>query len=106
MLDRRAAFNQQINAIALTSCNPHFLYAQIRVGKKLIQEASTGGMKGLVSKSRFQEVQVIVPPIGLQDAFAERLLKIEQQSINSKLALEATDSLFASLQHCAFRGEL
>lgn len=106
MLDREAAFNQQINAVVPNACNPHFLYAQLRVGKKMVQEMSTEGMKGLVSKSRFEQIKVIVPPPALQAEFAERILLLERIRHVSSEGVKVADSLFASLQHRAFRGEL
>lgn len=106
MLDRKAAFNQQINAVVPRNCNPHFLYAQLRVGKKMVQEMSTDGMKGLVSKSRFEQIQVIAPPPALQARFAEKILMIERTRCAAGEALEVIDALFASLQDRAFRGEL
>jgi type I restriction enzyme, S subunit len=106
MLDREAAFNQQINAIIPGSANPLFLYAQILVGKRLIQNASSAGMKGIVSKSRFEELLLIYPPISLQDDFARHFYTImkTKQALNASLSV--FDSLFASLQDRAFRGEL
>lgn len=105
MTDREVAFNQQINAIVPRSINPLFLYAQVRVGKKLIQAASTGGMKGLVSKSRLQNVNILNPSRALQDKFAARA----ELALDIADKLRATiekDTLFDSLQHRAFIGQL
>ena len=106
MVDRTVSFNQQINAIIPTNCNPHFLYSQLRVGKTLIQEASTASMKGMVSKSRFEQICVMVPPRTLQDQFERHAIKTEEVRANMVASSNALDSLFVSLQHRAFRGEL
>jgi type I restriction enzyme, S subunit len=82
------------------------LYGQIRVGKRLIQEASTGGMKGMVSKSRFEGVTLIVPPLTLQREFTQRVLAVENVKGMHRASLSQMETLFASLQHHAFRGEL
>ena len=106
MTDREVAFNQQINALIPRHGDPHFLYAQILVAKRLIQEASTGGMKGMVSKSRFEKIGITYPPLELQHDFACRVQAIEKLKTSHRASLAEMDALFASLQHRAFRGEL
>ena len=104
--NREVAFRQPINALVPTRGNSHFLYAQFKVGKKLIQNASTNGMKGLVSKGKFEEIRFIFPPIELQDLFAKRVLSIKALRDRQQSAFDATQELMASLQHRAFHGEL
>jgi type I restriction enzyme S subunit len=106
ILDREAAFNQQINAIIPQDASTVFLYAQTIVGKKLIQRASTSSMKGMVSKSRFEAVKFIVPPLELQCEFARSFSLLMQNKQLAKEALQASDDLFSSLQQRAFRGNL
>ena len=106
MADREVAFNQQINAFVPSELDSHFAYAQIVVGKKLIQNASTNGMKGMVSKSRFEAIEFIVPPLPLQQTFATRIQAIESLKTTHRTALAQLDALFASLQQRAFAGEL
>lgn len=104
--DREVAFNQQINAVVPQIGDFRFLYTQILVNKRLVQEASTSSMKGMVSKSRFEEIQLIFPPVNLQQAFGESFDKIEQLKATHRESLAQLDALFTSLQHRAFRGEL
>ena len=106
MTDREVAFNQQINAFVPANGDPHFLYAQMLVGKRLIQEASTAGMKGMVSKGRFERIFLVLPPIELQREFACRVTAVEKLKTAQRASLAEFDALFASLQHRAFRGEL
>lgn len=106
MTNREVAFNQQINALIPQHGDPHFLYAQIRVGKRLIQRASTGGMKGMVSKSRFERILLAFPPLDLQRDFSRRVATVEKLKAAYRTSLAGLDALFASLQHRAFRGEL
>jgi len=106
MADREVAFNQQINAFIPVELDAHFAYAQIVVGKKLIQAASTNGMKGMVSKSRFEAIEFMVPPLPLQQTFATRIAAIEALKTTHRRALAALDALFASLQQRAFTGAL
>ena len=106
MADREVAFNQQINAFVPIALDAHFAYAQIVVGKKLIQRASTNGMKGMVSKSRFEAIEFMVPPLPLQQTFATRIQAIASLKATHRSALAELDALFASLQQRAFAGEL
>jgi len=105
--DRAVAFNQQINALVPTvGADPVFLYSQFLLGKRLIQAASTQGMKGIVSKSRFEAIEFMVLPLSDQRQFAAAFAAL--QSLRQRQTASATqlDALFASLQHRAFRGEL
>ncbi len=106
MTDRPVAFNQQINALIPKQGDVDFIYAQLIVGKRLIQQASTSSMKGMVSKSRLENVQIIFPPVDLQRDFATRVSAIQKLKENLSKSLAYVDSLFASLQYRAFRGEL
>ncbi len=106
MVDREVAFNQQINALVVRQGDPHFFYGQLVVGKRLVQNASTASMKGMVNKSRFESIRVIVPPIAIQRDFARRALAVEDLKSQHRASLAELDALFASLQHRAFRGEL
>ena len=106
MTDREVAFNQQINALVPHNGDSHFLYNQFLVGKRLVQQASTAGMKGIVSKGRFERIKLVIPPIKLQCDFTQRVLTVERLAAMHRASLAQLDALFASLQHRAFRGEL
>jgi type I restriction enzyme S subunit len=106
IVNREVAFNQQINALVPQQGNVHFLFAQILTAKRLIQDASTASMKGMVSKSRFEEIRLIFPPLNLQQEFAKRIEAVEKLKAAHRASLSELDALFASLQHRAFRGEL
>ena len=107
LANREVAFNQQINAVTpRPGVDAYFLYAQFVVGKKLIQGASTGGMKGLVSKGRLSEVLFLDPPAELQEMFGETCQSLcghleSRRSQERKLAI-----LFSVLLRRAFGGEL
>ena len=105
--DREVAFNQQINAfvpgerIALW-----FAFGVFWVGKRLVQSASTSSMKGMVSKSAFSAISIPIPPTSLQSRFATIAKSVEQQKARQRAHLAELDTLFASLQSRAFRGDL
>ena len=105
--DREVAFNQQINAfvpderIALW-----FAFGVFWVGKRLVQSASTNSMKGMVSKSAFSGVSIPVPPMPLQNRFAAIADSVERHKAIQRAHVAELDTLFASLQSRAFRGDL
>lgn len=104
--DREVAFNQQINAVIPSRIDSKFLYSQLLLSKRRVQSASTGGMKGLVNKTRFSGLPVIDPPIALQEEFASRFDEVEERAGKMAAQLAHLDALFDSLQHRAFAGEL
>jgi type I restriction enzyme S subunit len=106
LADRDVAFNQQINALVPEQGDSTFFYFQLVVGKRLVQSASTSGMKGMVSKSRFEQIELLFPPLALQSEFARRAAAVERLKEAHRASLAELDALFASLQHRAFRGEL
>ena len=105
--DREVAFNQQINAVVpFDSVDPGFLFTQFLVGKKKIQNASTNGMKGMVSKGTFSEIEFIAPTIDKQREFGRIFRVLKDLQRKSQEAFNAEELLFASLQQRAFSGQL
>ena len=107
MVDREVAFNQQINAILpSTRVDAAFLLGQLKTAPELVRSKSTGGMKGLVSKSAFQSIEVLAPPIEAQREFSSRVAAVGRHQVSVQHALAADDELFSSLQARAFDGRL
>jgi type I restriction enzyme S subunit len=107
IVDRDVAFNQQINAVLPSAqLRMPFFLAQLKVAPELVRRQSTGGMKGLVSKSAFEAITTLVPPLELQDAFGARVESIQTEMDVVARALAADEELFASLQTRAFSGML
>lgn len=103
LVDRDVAFNQQINAILPSpDIHPLFLLSQLKTAPELVQEKSTGGMKGLVSKSSFQAIEVLFPPMSEQEKFATRMGCITKQIGHFLRMLTIEEELFISLQAQAF----
>ena len=63
-------------------------------------------MKGMVSKGKFEQIKLIDPPVDLQREFARRAMSTEKLKVAHLASLGELDTLFLSLQHRAFRGEL
>jgi len=70
-----------------------------------IATGSSGSMKN-ISQKGFLRLTIPLPPIGLQTAFTARFRAITDLGSQKAAELQALDTLFASLQQRAFRGEL
>ena len=105
LTDRPVAFNQQINAIIPEKkyINSAFLYEQLYIGKKLIQEKSTNSMKGMVSKSKFETIKLILPDLKEQELFEKIFVEVEKQKEKNQKVIEQMDNLFSSLMQQAFK---
>ena len=107
LADRVVAFNQQINAaVPRSGVDCYYLYGHFVVGKRLVQAASTGGMKGMVTKNRFSEIEFLVPPSDLQERFGYHCKKICEQTEARLKQVGRFDRLFSSLLYRAFSGDL
>lgn len=74
--------------------------------EKMAQELMHGQTRVRISMGRLRGLKVAAPPIALQHEFARRVAAVEALKAKHRTALAELDTLFASLQHLAFRGEL
>lgn len=82
----------------------HFLNNE-RVFRKITSGMNGGAIKRLTLK-KINNIEVVVPPIELQNQFAEIIKKIEIQKELLQKSLEELENNFSSLMQQAFRGEL
>ena len=54
-------------------------------------------LKGILSKSKLEEKQLIVPPIELQNQFADFVRQVDKSKVAVQKALDETQTLFDSL---------
>ncbi|KRB77687.1 hypothetical protein ASE01_05650 [Nocardioides sp. Root190] len=102
-----SAFNQQINAVDWgDQIDDAYGFAALKMLKPLIIARGASTTMPLLPKGQFVKIEVPVPPIDLQRAFAERVRAIAGQRELVFTASESDEALFASLQSRAFRGEL
>ncbi len=104
--DRTVSFNQQINAFEAFNDCYLFWYYHFILAKSYVQNNSTNGMKGIITKGKFEKMIFINPPINLQNQFAEKVALIEQQKELAKQELKESEDLFNCLLQKAFKGEL
>ena len=108
------ACNQQINAISPNEdiAVPEFMFfqAMARPFKKQLEQAASGTTVAIVNKSKFNEIEIVLPPLKRQQEIVESLRTLRAEcdrlafSFNRKIA--ALGELKKSLLHRAFSGQL
>ena len=73
---------------------------------KLLQVGGAGATREAITKAQAEQLTVPLPPLTLQQVFANRIQTVEALKASHSAALQELDRLFASLQHRAFQGEL
>lgn len=100
--DRKVAFNQQINAIVPKNYNILFLYVMLQISKEYLVEEINMALKGILSKSKLEEKSFILPPMELQEKFADFVHQVEKLKVEVQKSLDETQLLFDSLMQKYF----
>ena len=89
---------------------PAFLWQLlIQPKQRQVIQRFAGGSAGSmpnISKAKLKTLKLIKPPLDLQHRFAAVVESVEQQKLSQRAHLAELDTLFASLQSRAFRGDL
>jgi type I restriction enzyme, S subunit len=72
----------------------------------IVGQKNRGGTQKFVSLGDLRSFPLPLPPIELQREFARRVSAVERLKTAQRASLATLDTLFASLQHRAFSGEL
>lgn len=88
------------------SLNSVYLMHALIQSRAHLKGISSGSTHKTIYVRVVEKFRVLVPPLTLQNRFAELVQLIDQQKMVMRLSLAELDQLFASLQHRAFRGEL
>lgn len=83
-----------------------FLFAQLSMSYERLRDLGRGGNQPNLNLSLVSGFEVIVPPIVEQHRFDRRVETINHAKAAHQSTLVKLDALFASLQNCAFAGEL
>lgn len=90
--------------------NPFFLLHTLvseNSKRKLLSIASKGGAtREALTKEDIEKYTIPLPPITLQNQFAEKISLIEKQKELAKQSLQESENLFNALLQKAFKGEL
>lgn len=100
--DREVAFNQQINAIVPKEYDVRFLHALLQISKDYLVEDINMSLKGIISKSKLEEKEFIVPSMEEQVGFADFVKQIDKSKVAIQAALDKTQLLFDSLMQKYF----
>jgi type I restriction enzyme, S subunit len=90
-------------------CDPVFLSHQLHHSRDVETQLaliSGGAIMAGVNVTKLKELEVLLPPVPLQREFAQRITAAEELKTAHRNSLAELDSLFASLQHRVFLGEL
>lgn len=86
--------------------NKLFLLKALNAVTTRFRKMAPDGTQPNLNTDLMKNFEMILPPVVLQQKFADGLERIEKLKHNQLNALKDVDELFASLQHRAFRGEL
>ena len=107
MAQKDSAFNQQLNAVVWGSdISDNYGYEVMRFFKPTIISWGASTTLPILKKSSFEQIEIPVPPVPLQELFTDRLKHISNLKELHKSALLGFDNLFNALQSKAFAGEL
>ena len=85
---------------------PAFFLLLLHFSKQAHEKHTAGAIFQNLTTTDIKAMQVIAPPLPLQQTFATRIASIEALKTTHRRALAALDALFASLQQRAFAGAL
>lgn len=83
--DRTVAFNQQINAVVPEQYNILFLYVLLQMSKDYLVEDINMALKGILSKSKLEEKEFIIPPMDLQEQFSDFVKQVDKSKFINQL---------------------
>ena len=86
--------------------NAEFVRAWISFLQKILEDSAPMAAQKNINLKILRELDLPLPPITLQNQFAERIQAIETQKQQAKAALQKSEDLFNSLLQRAFKGEL
>lgn len=83
-----------------------YFYLHTKYGEWQISKRVKGAVTKTIRKDAVRAIPIIVPPIELQNQFAEKIALIDQQKALAKQELQESEDLFNCLLQKAFKGEL
>ena len=72
----------------------------------VLKQNAVGSTQIHIRTPIYLDIKIPVPPLSLQTSFSKKIRSIEVQKATIRSSIAELDSLFSSLQHRAFRGEL
>lgn len=100
--NRKVSFNQQINAVVTDEYNVIFLYVLFQLSKTYLVSELNMSLKGILSKSKLEDKEFIMPPIEMQNEFADFVMQIAKSKAVIEKSLKELETLQASLMQKYF----
>ena len=103
---------QMVRSVAILKLkefhNPIFMEYMIDTSfvQKQINSSVNQSSQANLFQGKIKKLNVLKPPIALQNQFAEKVQAIEAQKAKMQAGLEAMEGLFGSLMQRAFSGEI
>jgi type I restriction enzyme, S subunit len=99
-------FRVRLRFEELTSLFLNWLVGSERGKRYFLRSAKQTTGIASINMTQLRAFPLLVPPLSLQIDFAKRVLAIDELRSAHRASLTDSNTLFASLQHRAFRGEL
>jgi type I restriction enzyme, S subunit len=102
------ACNQAIAFAVIDPCmaETQYVYSAVAIGRDDFRRLQRGVRQKNLNLSMVRDIRIPLPPLALQRFYVRRTTAADQLKALHYAALAQFDSLFLSLQHRAFRGEL
>ncbi|WP_057557632.1 restriction endonuclease subunit S [Paraclostridium sordellii] len=100
--------NQAIAYSKLSSelVNTVYVYYCIQIGKEFYKRQQRGVRQKNLNLSMIKELEIIMPPIELQNQFADFVKQVDKLKLKMENSLKELENNFNSLMQKAFNGEL
>lgn len=97
IVDRRVAFNQQINAVVPNNDQVVYLYWMMLLSKPYIHSTINMALKGILSKGQLSEMEFPFPPLELQREFVAFAEQTEKSKSTIQQSLEKLETMKKAL---------
>ena len=95
-----------VNWVHGPNLDPVYLMHALMMSKPQLLALSTGSTHRTIYMRVVERFRALIPPLDLQRDFARMAAEIQTIVTANEMAMAKLDSIFSSLQHRAFRGEL
>lgn len=100
--ENKMIINQQLHAFICDDVNNIFLAYNLSQRKDFMCKMASSTTVPYMNKTICNSIPIMLPPLSLQQQFAERIEKIEEQKQKVKTALEESENLFQRLMQDLF----
>lgn len=103
-----AFINQHLAILRTNKIDPQYLssYISSPAGQNQLLRRNRQGVKAGLNFNDIRSLTIPIPPIPLQNRYSQLLTKCRSHQTRLRASLTQLDTLFASIQSRAFRGEL